>query len=195
MTRKTITVLGLGTVLAGLVFLPSAARAQDGFEAGDFEFTLGAGGANDRDFDGTSWNGNASLGYFFTDNLELSVRQSLTYTDIGNFSDPDDEDEGDTDGSALSGSTRVALDFHFDLGRFQPFIGANVGYVYGDSVSDTFEAAPEAGVKFFVNDTTFIYGLAEYQFFFDESDDADDAFGDGQFVYTVGIGFTFGNNK
>ena len=75
------------------------------------------------------------------------------------------------------------------MDRWQPFVGANIGYVYGDGVNDTGEAAPEAGVKYFVNSTTFIYGQIEYQFFFDSSDDVDDAFDDGQFVYSLGIGF------
>jgi hypothetical protein len=165
-----------GIVLAALLVLPTIAQAQ--FEQGDKELTLGANAANGNDFDGFTGGGNASLGYFVTDNLELSVRQSLSYTDIG------------VDAS-LNGSTRVAADFHFDLGGFQPFIGANFGYVYGDAVSDTFEAAPEAGVKVFLSSTTFIYAIAEYQFFFDDADGADDAFEDGQFVYSLGIGFRF----
>ncbi|MGH7215097.1 MAG: hypothetical protein ACREIT_10075 [Tepidisphaeraceae bacterium] len=47
------------------------------------------------------------------------------------------------------------------------------------------------GVKFFVNSTPFIFLMAEYQFFFEDSDDAGDAFDDGQFVYSLGIGLRF----
>ena len=191
MSRKSVSILVVVGALSVLCLTPSAARAQ--FNPGDFEFTLGASGASGNDLDGFAFGGDASLGYFFTDNLEVSVRQNLNYTDIGTFGGGDDDDleDGDTEGSAISGSTRIALDYHFDLGRLQPFIGANFGYVYGDGVSDTFEAAPEVGLKWFVNDTTFIYGLAEYQFFFDKGDEADDAFEDGQFVYTFGNGFRF----
>ena len=40
-------------------------------------------------------------------------------------------------------STSVALDYHFDLDRFQPFIGASFGYNYGDSdVDETLFAGP-----------------------------------------------------
>ena len=46
-----------------------------------------------------------------------------------------------------SGSTRVAVDYNFDMGRWVPYIGANLGYVYGD-VNDTWIAGPEGGVKF-----------------------------------------------
>ena len=148
------------------------------FEEGDKEITLSGNASNGSDFDGVLIGANGSIGYFMTDNLELSLRQSLQYTDIG------------VD-SALAGSTRVALDFHFDLEALQPFVGANFGYVYGDLVNDTFEAAPEGGVKWFVNSTTFIFAMAEYQFFFDSADDADTSFEDGQFVYSLGIGFRF----
>ena len=73
----------------------------------------------------------------------------------------------------------------------QPFVGGNIGFVYGDAVNDTWEAAPEAGIKWFANATTFVYFSAEYQFFFDENSDAGSAFSDGQFIYGLGIGFRF----
>lgn len=161
-------------VVAALALLPAAA-ANAQFQAGDWELTLGGSGQNGPDFDGTTFNVNGSIGYFYTKNLEIAVRQGVGYTDIG------------VDGSNWTGSTRVALDWHFDLGRWQPYVGGNIGYVYGEV--DTWAAAPEAGVKFFVNSTTFIQLGVEYQFFFDDADDADDAFSDGQFVYGLNIGF------
>jgi outer membrane protein W len=164
-------------VVAALALVPAAA-ANAQFQAGDWELTLGGSGSNGPDFDGTTFNVNASIGYFLTNALEVGVRQGLGYTDVGA-----------NDGSAWVGTTRLALDYHFDLGKIQPYVGANIGYVYGDGVHDTWEAAPEAGVKFFVNSTTFIQLGVEYQFFFDEGDDASDAFSDGQFVYGLNIGF------
>ena len=165
-----------GIVVAALLMLPTLSYGY--FEEGDKELTLSGSASNGPDFDGVFIGANGSLGYFITDNLVLSIRQSLTYTDVGV-------------GSALNGSTRVAADFHFDLEALQPFVGGNFGYVYGDAVNDTFEAAPEAGIKYFVNSTTFIFAMAEYQFFFDSGDEVDNSFSDGQFVYTLGIGFRF----
>ena len=141
-------------VVAALLMLPTLSYGY--FEEGDKEITLSGSASNSNDFDGVFIGANGSIGYFITDNLELSLRQSLTYTDVGVP-------------SSLNGSTRVALDFHFDLEAWQPFVGGNFGYVYGDAVNDTFEAAPEAGVKFFVNSTTFIFAMVEYQFFFDSA--------------------------
>ena len=166
-------------VVAALALLPAAA-ANAQFQAGDWELTLGANAAHGPDLDGVNFSGNGAIGYFMTKELELSLRQSVGYTDTTS---------GINGGSSWDASTRIALDYHFDLGRWQPYIGANVGYVYGDGVSDTWEAAPEAGVKFFVNSTTFIQVGVEYQFFFDEGSDASDAFSDGQFLYSLGIGF------
>jgi len=165
-------------VVAAVALLPAmAANAQ--FQAGDYELTLGGSGAHGPDLDGTTFNVNASLGYFLTNQLEVSVRQGVGYSDIG----------GGGDGSAWTAATRLALDYHFDMGKWQPYIGANIGYVYGDGVNDTWEAAPEAGIKWFVNSTTFIQLGVEYQFFFDQNDDASEAFSDGQFVYGLNIGF------
>ena len=174
MLRKAFAI---SAVVVALGVLPSAATAQ-GFDQGDWELQLTGNGANGNDFDGFTVGASGSLGYFMTDALELSLRQSVNYNDIAVDSN-------------ITASTRVAADWHFDMGQWQPFIGANIGYVYGEGVEETFAAGPEAGIKYFVNNTTFISLLAEYQFFFDEGDDADDAFNDGQFIYSLGIGFRF----
>jgi outer membrane protein W len=178
MLRKGLILGALGL----LVSLPTLSQAA--IER-PYEFTIGAGASNGNDFNGFSGNVNGSLGYYFTENVELSVRQSLSYTDIGNGTGGQ--------GSAWNGSTRVAADYHFilgDRGQIQPFIGANLGYVYGETVNDTWEAAPEAGVKVYLNNSTFVYIQAEYQFFFKHGN-VEGGFNNGQFVYTVGLGFRF----
>src|SRR5206468_3317528 len=107
-----------------------------------------------------SGGGTGSVGYFFTPNIELGVRQGVQYSDIGTGSSGH--------GSSLQLETDVPLDYHFDLGRWQPFVGVNIGYIYGDAVHNTFEAGPEAGVKWFANDTTFVYLIVDYEFPFDK---------------------------
>jgi len=163
--------LYLVPVLA-LLAIPALASAQ--FEAGNYALELSGSGSNDQDFTTGNAAVNLNLGYFMTKELELGVRQGIVWADGG---------------SAWSGQTVVAADWHFDMDRWQPYIGANIGYVYGDGVQDTFEAAPEAGIKFFVNSTTFIQVGVEYQFFFNNGDDASQSFSDGQFVYGANIGF------
>lgn len=168
-------------VLAFLVsLLPlSTASAQDfGFRQGEFSLTLTGSGSNDSDARNGGANANANLGYFVMDQLELSLRQSLGYSDFGG-------------GSSWTGGTRVGVDYYFDLDRFQPFVGASFGFLYGDQFDDTFAAGPEAGIRFLVNETTFIFASVAYEFFFDNAENADGAFEDGQFVYSLGIGFTW----
>jgi hypothetical protein len=167
-----------GILIAALCLLPATAQAQD--VENPWELTLGGGGQNSEDFDGFAARVDASLGYYFNEAWEVSIRQSLTYNDFV--------------GSSMNGSTRVALDVHFPLGdrsQWVPFVGGQIGYVYGDDINETFMAGPEAGLKYYVNSTTFVFFIAEYQFFFDSGDEADDAISDGQFLYTLGIGFRF----
>ena len=170
----------LSMVMLGAVVAPVAAvqaASDHAFQQGDWELTLSGAGSNDKDFDTGGFNVQANLGYYIIDSLELSLRQGVGYVNTG-------------DDDAFTGSTRIAIDYHFDLDRWQPFIGANIGYLYGsDDYEESFIAGPEAGVKYFVNDTTFIFGTVGYDFLFEDTDDADDAIDDGQFVYGLGIGF------
>ena len=172
-------------VLAALVIslLPTAAMAQEemgggfGPEAGDWEITFGGGGTTSQDIDVTDANVNGSVGYFFTEAWELSLRQDVRFSDVGQ--------------SNLNGATRVAIDYHFDLDRLRPFIGANIGGVYGDAIVDSGAAGLEAGAKWYALEKTFLFGRLEYQWFFDSGSEIDDSFEDGSFIYTFGIGFNF----
>jgi hypothetical protein len=157
-----------------LVF-PAAAPAQR-FAQGDKEVLLNGAGVSDSDFDSTIFSIQGSLGYFLTDHIEAAVRQSVAFTSV----------EGG--GSSWNAATRGALDYNFDMGRFWPFVGASLGYIYGDDVSDTWAAGLEGGLKFFVSDTAFLLGMLQWEWFFND-DNNDGGFDDGQWVYMVGIGF------
>lgn len=186
MTRSWILV---GVVCSALA-LPGFALAQDddddvdrfGPEGNNWELTLNGSGFNDRDFDNGAFGGGFSIGYFFNEHFELGLRQSVNYSDTEAIN-----------GSDTIASTRLAADFHFDFGRLQPFIGANFGGVYGDAIEETFAAAPEVGAKLYIKPEAFLMLLGEYQFFFEDidDDDIDSGFDDGQFVYTVGVGFNW----
>ncbi len=162
-------------IVTSMLFVVPAAIA---YEQGDFEVTLGGSGSSDDNLDGTVFNIEAGLGYFITQNFEAVWRQGVSYADI----------PGDDNWNA---STRLSFDYNFDLGNWYPYLGVNIGYLYGDTVEEQFIAGPEGGAKFFVNDTTFIIAGLEYQFLFEDTNDADDNFDDGRFVYLLGIGFTF----
>ncbi len=122
-----------------LCVLPAIASAQP--RAQDWEISLGGGGNNNRGFTEATFAVNGSIGYFFSPQLELSFRQGVTYADQNN-------------GTVWQGNSRVALDYHFTnaFGKLVPYVGGNVGYAYGDNFNDTWEAAPEAGLKYYVHD-------------------------------------------
>ena len=178
MSRMTRLLLAASTIVGALA-IPTTAFAQAA-ERGQWELTLAGIGTSSKDFDEHAIGVSGGLGYFIFDNLELTLRQTLSYVKSA-------------DSTATDASTRFAVDLHFplgDAGRIQPFVGGNVGFFYGDTVSDSFEYAPEAGVKYFVNTTTFIYFQAEYQFFSHFSG-ANNSSDDRQIVYGVGIGLRF----
>ena len=165
-----------GLLFAALCLVPAFAYGQAAH--GPFELELGGSGANGPNFNGFTAAVDGSLGYYFSDVIEVSIRQSVAYSDIA--------------GVGWDASTRLALDLHVPItDAFVPYVGANFGYVYGNSVRNTWEAAPEAGIKFYVNATTFIFVSAEYQFFFNQNSTAGTVFRNGQFIYGLGLGFRF----
>ncbi|MFO7965950.1 MAG: hypothetical protein R6U50_18630 [Desulfobacterales bacterium] len=167
----------LAMAVLGLTLGAGMASAQDwGFRMGDFELTMQGSGSSDDELDNTVLSVEAGLGYFMSDALELGVRQGIGFVDI---------EGGDDD---WSGSTRGFLDLHFGIGGLYPFIGVNFGYLYGDNVNETWIAGPEIGIKGFVSETAFIYGLVEYNVTFDDADEVDENFDDGRFVYALGLG-------
>lgn len=148
--------------------------------AGEREFTIGGSGAANTDFDHSFGGVNMSYGWYTSETQAWVIRQTVNYS---NF---------DTTEDAWNGSTRLAFDQHiFGRGALRPFIGANIGGVYGDGISETFAAGLEGGVKFYVQNRTFVYLLAEYGWFFNEADRLEDDFNDGQFNWSVGLGFNF----
>lgn len=155
-----------------------SAAGDFGAQSGDWEFTLGGSGSSNKDIDNSLGGVNFSVGYFFTDALELSARQSVSYSN----------GSGDAE---YDGSTFGALDYHFGKGKLRPFVGVNFGGLYGDNTSNTWAAGIEAGLKFYVKPKTFLFALANYAWTFDDSDGATDNFDDGAFLWTVGIGFNF----
>lgn len=165
--------------------LPVVALAQVNSDfarrAGEREFTLGGGGAANKDFDNTLGGINFSYGQYINDTLMWSLRQGL------NYSNPD------VGGTQWNGSTKLAFDQHFGSTAtpLKPFVGVNIGGVYGDAVRDTWSAGLEAGAKYYVQTRTFVFAMAEYGWFFRKARSLDDRFSDGQFTWNVGVGFNF----
>lgn len=163
---------GLFALLA-IVLVTVPAMAQNagfaGFQKGDWALTLSGEGTSSKDFDNSQFNLNVAPSYFLTNEFELGVRQNVSYSD------------------GFSGATTAFVDYNIRLENHKlvPYVGVSLGYAYGENLPDTWTLGPEVGVKYFVNDTTYLYGNAAYKF------DLDDGFDSGAFVYGVGIGFRF----
>jgi len=168
-------------IIFGLFLLPFAALAQPGqdfaqYKMGSQELTLSGSGVSDNSFDRTNLSFDVGYGYFFDPNWQGLVRQSLNIVD----------QPGD---NAYNASTRVGVDYNFNVGNLRPFLGATVGYMYGDGVKDSFIAGPETGLKAFLSDSTFLIVAVGYDFIFEKTNKAKDAFSDGVFNYRLGLGY------
>ena len=163
MLRKLVLV-----ALFAMFLVPATAQAQ--FDEGDWDIQIAGSGSSTDDFDNTALSVGLQAGYLFNDNLEAGVRQTVS------FADSDDA------GSDFAGSTTGFLDYHFDMDEWQPFVGAFIGYAYGDGVEDDGVWGPEVGVKYFVNATTFVSGVVQYVIPFDSD-------GDEFFNYQISLGF------
>lgn len=163
--------------VSALLLFPLTALAAP--EAGDSSFTLSGTGASDKNFDGNAFGVAAEIGQYYNEHLLWGVRQSVNGT------------AGEEVRDAWNGSTRLFADYHFGTGNFRPYVGANIGGIYGKSVKETGSAGLDLGFKYFVKEKTFISVGTEYQFLFDSGDDIDNTYDDGAFFYTLGVGFNF----
>ncbi len=163
--------------ISAMLLAPMAAIA--GPEAGDGSFTLSGTGASDENFDANAFGVSAEIGKYFNDHLLWGIRQSVNGL------------AGDDVSDAWNGSTRFFADYHFGSGDVRPYLGANIGGIYGQRVKDTGTAGFDFGLKYWVKEETFIALGGEYQFLFEDGDDIDNAYDDGAFFYTLGVGFNF----
>jgi hypothetical protein len=182
--KKTKLILAVTSLLIASAFTAQAQykttnATYDGFgaEMGEWEVTLGGSGSTNKDFNNSLGGVNVSLGYFVSDMLEVVGRQSANYSN------------STTSDAEFDGSTFVALDYHFGTSNLRPFVGVNFGALYGENTSDTWAAGIEGGLKFYVKPKTFVFALVNYAWTFEDSEDADDAFSDGAFLWSVGVGF------
>lgn len=148
-------------------------------QSGDRSFTISGTGASDNEFDGNSFGVSLELGQYANEQTLYGVRQSINGV------------AGDEVSDAWNGATRLFVDYHFGQNDFRPYVGANLGGIYGESVKETGTAGLETGFRYFLKDKTFIGFGAEYQFLFDDGDDIDNQYDDGAFFYTLGVGFNF----
>ncbi|MEX1057115.1 MAG: hypothetical protein WED11_05260 [Natronospirillum sp.] len=154
--------------------------------AGDQELTLSGSGGMSEDFDNFSFSGDADWGWYLQDSLLVGVRQNVSYVNI-----PDTELTDDF----WQGSSRAYADWVFNMDALRPFVGASLGYIYGDAIEDSVFVGLEGGSKIYVQEKTFINARAEYQWSFADADDLDegveDAFENSAVALALGVGYNF----
>ena len=143
-----------------------------GPHAGNYEATLTGTGQSNDDFDKSNFGVTGSVGYYYTKNWLFSIKQGLQANDNGN-------------NTLISGRTIFQGAYQFDMGKWQPYVGLNVGGVYGAGVHDKALFGPEVGIKYFVNESTFLFGNIAYEVPIDE------CCNNGNVPYSVGVGFDF----
>lgn len=147
---------------------------ERGPRAGSWEATLAGSGTSSEEFDNNNFGLTGSVGYYVTSWMPVGVRQTANL----NFG------EGVV-GDDFIGITRAFVDFQAPLGAFQPYIGGVVGAQYGQGIDDDLIFGPEAGIKYWVNESTFLFGHGEWQVVEGE------AFDNGNVVYAFGFGLNF----
>jgi hypothetical protein len=110
---------------------------------------------------------NLGFNYNMTDFVALSLEQAVFY----NFFSEDD---------GFGGRTAAGLDFTVGFGDVIPYIGANIGYLYGSGIEDDWFAGPEVGLNLFGFDAKVAYDMPWNR-----------DWEDGVIVATVGLGLKF----
>jgi outer membrane protein W len=147
---------------------------------GASEVQVSAGFFHSQGSDSGNLNADLSYGYYLTPGWQLGIRQALNY----NFID-DHRDFWLT-------STTPFINYHFRLTDIIiPYLGGFIGLVWNDrDVTGTI--GPQAGVKFFVHESTFLNLGYRYEFFFNRFEAIDNNSSRGNHVLNLGVGFTWG---
>ena len=146
--------------------------ADPGPRAGNWEATLTGAGLSDDSFDTNNFGASGSLGYYINKNFILTFKQGLFFGDNNNS-------------TLVNARSIVQAAYQWDFDRWQPYVGMNVGGVYGAGIRDEALFGPEVGVKYYVNESTFLFGNIAYEVPFDN------CCNDGVVPYTMGVGFNF----
>lgn len=136
---------------------PAAAQPEDDALPVLSLFALGIGPyyGFDLESDGHLLGGNLTLDYFITDNLSVGAEQAVFYA----FGQSSNYDEG------IGGRSVASLDYHFGRstaeGGFAPYVGVNVGGVYGEGLDSSFIYGPEVGLTIWNVDAKVAYDIRD----------------------------------
>lgn len=164
--------------------LTNLAQVQNVYAApveGTHEIQVAAGYNRQIGSGSGTFNADVGYGYYLDKAWEVGVRQQFSYTLVKEDSD------------IWLATTAPFIDYHFNAwGRDQnvvPFIGAILGAVWNED-DFTGTVGPEAGLKVYLSNDTFISARYNYQWFFDEIDEVNKTL-DSAHIVAVGLGFNW----
>ena len=157
--------------------------AQSAPVGGDNEVEAAAGFFHAQGSDSGSFNVDLQFGRYLTPGWEIGLRQALNYNFIDNQRD------------FWVATTTPLLIYNFRLNdTFIPYLGGDIGLVWNDrTVSGT--VGPNAGLKIFLTNQTYLNAGYRYQWFFSKFRDVDDNTNRGNHVVNIGIGFVWGGTR
>jgi hypothetical protein len=172
--KRILLAVSMAAVVSAVDAEPTNApyTADAGPRAGNYEATLSGAGLSDDEFKESNIGVSGSLGYYYSKNVLFTLKQGLFSNDTG-------------DSTLINARSIFQTAYQWDLDKWQPYVGLNVGAIYGAGIHDDAIFGPEVGLKYFVNESTFVYGNIAYEVPFDE------CCKDGVVPYALGIGFNF----
>ena len=150
---------------------------------GDNEIEAAAGFFHAQGSDSGSFNVDVQYGRYLTPGWEIGIRQALNYNFI---------DDG-RDAWVATTTPFLAYNFHFN-DYVIPFLGVAAGAAYNDN-DITGTLSPNAGVKIFLSDQTYLGLRYRYEWYFNRLNRVDDNADSGNHVGTIGIGFVWGGAR
>lgn len=150
--------------------------------AGDNEVEISGGAFHRQGSSSGAFSADIKYGYFLTQGWEVGLRQGVNYSFIDNGQD------------FWTATTTPFVHYNFNFGKFVPYLGGSIGAVYNDRDASGV-AGPNAGLKLFFDDQTFLNIGYRYEFFFSRFRDIDNRTNRGNHVTNIGIGFAWGGNR
>lgn len=86
---------------------------------------------------------------------------------------------------------RLALDQELSAGNFRPFVGVALGRIHGEPARENWAAGVGGGARLFLQSDTFVHASLEYGWMFSHARSFNDRLTDGQWTWSMGVGFRF----
>jgi opacity protein-like surface antigen len=151
--------------------------------AGDNEIEAAGGAFHNQGTSSGNFNLDLHYGYYLTPGWEVGLRHGLNYNFIHHGRD------------SWTNTDTPFLIYNFNFNdKFIPYLGGDIGIVWNDR-DITGTLGPNAGLKIFLADQTFLNLGYRYEWFFHRIEDVPNHTNNGNHVANIGIGFVWGGAR